>query len=81
MCDFRKTVAVIIGNEVTFNPEVVGHFYTYDCFDQTPEPGLYTVGASGVGLYYFNGQDWYSDYDDSFTKTCRFVTEDELLER
>jgi hypothetical protein len=61
MCDFRKITAVVIdGEEVPVDTiRVDGHI------DFTSRPGLtgiYHIGATGCGLYYWDGDMWKADY-------------------
>ena len=74
MCDFRKIIAVVIDGKVIPLEGRKAWFGDFkDPKIQTAEPGLYTVGMSGTGQYYWDGKYWYSDYDSSYTKQCAFI--------
>lgn len=72
MCDFRNVIAVVIDGE-KIPTEHVGHSHDFN-FTPVTE-GIWHVGASGCGLYYWSGSDWYADYDSTSFKPCKFITD------
>jgi len=74
VCDFRKIVGVVIDGEVTAVEGVVGGNHGFNF--EPDKPGIYHIGASGCGLYYWSGSQWYSDYGGSdICKACNFITD------
>lgn len=78
MCDFRKIIGVRFsdGTEVSCDKKL-GHYPWFDdlYLDDPPEAGLYHIGATGCGVYYWNTKEILSDYkDDQFNK-CKFITD------
>ena len=74
MCDFRNIIAVKIDGETIPVAKNRGHFSGFHNITKQLLPGLYSVGASGVGQYYHDGTSWYSDYEDDLY-VCAFVLE------
>ena len=79
MCDFRKITAVKLNGLTIPIKETAGWFGGFgDPAIKDAVPGLYHVGMSGCGLYYWDGKNWYSDYEDNwynYMNTCEFVSE------
>ena len=78
MCDFRNIIAVKINGETTIISKNRGYFSGFHEITKELSPGLYSVGASGVGQYYYDGKSWYSDYECNLynpTKVCEFIVE------
>lgn len=76
MCDFRNVIAVVIdGQEIP--AEHVGHSHDFNFLPVTK--GIWHIGASGCGLYYWSGDQWYSDYGEyeegDICKPCKFITD------
>ena len=63
MCDFRKITTVIIDNREIPITEETGRQTSFDPSPPVDAVGLYCVGASGCGLYYWDGKNWFSDYE------------------
>jgi hypothetical protein len=77
VCDFRNIVGVLIDGEVTAVKGTVGGNHSFNF--EPDKPGIYHIGASGCGLYYYDGSQWYSDYGEyvegDFLKPCKFITD------
>lgn len=76
MCDFRTIVGVIINDKIVFRGSPDSSQHLPDFSTKPNKSGLYYVGASGVGIYYWDGKNWYSDYECNWynwINTCRFI--------
>lgn len=78
MCDLRTITGVIINGKTIEVKGVSRHFYSWsDPGMDNLDPGIYSIGASGVGQYYYDGKNWHSDYKYSIPNIfyqCEFIS-------
>lgn len=82
MCDVRTIVAVNLGGEDIPVNGAKGHFAWWDVVPESLDPGLYCIGASGCGMYYYDSSSWYSDYEynQEHVKSCVYITEPNIFD-
>lgn len=79
MCDFRTIIGVRFedGTEIECAPAKQGYSWFPQLYEDNPEPGLYHVGQTGCGIYYWDGEQVHSDYGyDDFTR-CTFIVDED----
>jgi hypothetical protein len=78
VCDFRKIISVVIdGEEIPVEYKWGEADFRFEP-PEPNEPGIYHIGASGCGMYYWSGEAWYADYYDEDTekvKACKYITD------
>jgi hypothetical protein len=61
VCDFRNIIGVKLdGIKIDCVPS--GHFISFvDCKNSNHPAGLVHIGATGCGIYYYDGSQFYAD--------------------
>ena len=76
MCDFNE-YDIFDENDNKVDYKEIGSISHYKDDNFTGEAGLWHVGSSGCGKYYYDGENWHSPY--SKDSTYKFVIKGQNL--
>lgn len=77
MCDFRNIIGVKFADGTEFHGKPQGHYSWFDeCVKDDPKPGLYHIGMTGCGIYYYEDGTFWSDYQMGSMMKCEFILGD-----